>query len=91
MSQTDSIWAKLPLKSPPDTFYGFFKNQVGDFVDMFPEYISSIQLAEGENFAPDSVMQFKYSLGKRLSTLSFSSILVSILVSKLLNVEDYWE
>ena len=42
---------------------------MGDFVEMFPEYISSIQLVEGENFAPDSVMQFKYSLGKRLASV----------------------
>ena len=69
MSQTDSIWTKLPLKSSPEKYYGFFRNHMGDMVNLLPQYFSSIQLVEGANFSPDCIIQFKYSLGKRLSTI----------------------
>ncbi|XP_022998715.1 major latex protein 15-like isoform X2 [Cucurbita maxima] len=65
MSRTDSIWVKVPLKSSPEKYYGFFRNHMGDLVNLFPQYYSSIQLVEGANFSPDCIIQFKYSLGGR--------------------------
>ncbi|XP_023523661.1 MLP-like protein 34 [Cucurbita pepo subsp. pepo] len=66
MSQTDSIWAKFPVKSPPDKFYGFYRNHVGDLIDLFPQYFSSIQFVEGEKYSPDSVIRFNYRFGSQL-------------------------
>ncbi|KAG6607009.1 MLP-like protein 34, partial [Cucurbita argyrosperma subsp. sororia] len=65
MSRTDSIWVKVPLKSSPEKYYDFFRNHMGDMVNLLPQYFSSIQLVGGANFSPDCIIQFKYSLGGR--------------------------
>ena len=64
MSQTESIWAKVPLKSPPEKFYGFFRNHMGDLVHMFPDNFQSFQFLEGESFTTGSVMHWQYHLGE---------------------------
>ncbi|KAA0056062.1 hypothetical protein IC582_013641 [Cucumis melo] len=63
MSQTESIWAKVQLKSPPEKFYGFFRNHMGDLVHMFPDNFQSFQFLEGESFTTGSVMHWQYHLG----------------------------
>ena len=45
---------------------------MGDLIDLFPQYFSSIQFVEGEKYSPDSVIRFNYRFGKKLSTLLFS-------------------
>ncbi|XP_038877477.1 kirola-like [Benincasa hispida] len=69
MSQSDSIWVKVQLKSPIEKFYGFFRNHVGDLVHMFPEHYKGIQLLEGENFSAGSVVVFHYHLGGQSLTV----------------------
>ncbi|XP_038887097.1 MLP-like protein 31 [Benincasa hispida] len=63
MSQSDSIWAKVPLKSPPEKFYGFFRNHMGDLVHMYPDHFQSFHFLEGESFSTGSVMHWQYHLG----------------------------
>ncbi|KAG6581210.1 MLP-like protein 43, partial [Cucurbita argyrosperma subsp. sororia] len=63
MSQSDSIWGKVQLKSSPEKFYGFFRNHMGDLVHMFPDHFQSFHFLEGQNFDDGSVVQWKYHLG----------------------------
>ncbi|XP_038878057.1 MLP-like protein 34 [Benincasa hispida] len=63
MSQNDSIWVKVQLKSSIEKFYGFFRNHMGDLVNMFPEQFKNFQYVEGENFSADTIVQLKYHLG----------------------------
>lgn len=65
MSQSYSIVAMVELKSHIEKFYGFFKNHVGDLVNLFPDLYQSIHLVEGQYFSVGSVILFKYHLGKR--------------------------
>ncbi|XP_023529047.1 MLP-like protein 34 [Cucurbita pepo subsp. pepo] len=63
MSQSDSIWGKVQLKSSPEKFYGFFRNHMGELVHMFPDHFQSFHFLEGQNFDDGSVVQWKYHLG----------------------------
>ncbi|XP_022982733.1 MLP-like protein 31 [Cucurbita maxima] len=63
MSKTDSIWAKVDLKSSHEKLYGFFRNHLGDLVNLFPENFNSIQLVEGQHFERGSLFLSKYELG----------------------------
>ncbi|XP_038877995.1 kirola-like [Benincasa hispida] len=73
MSQSDSIIvAKVELKSPIQNFYGFFRNHLGDLVNLFPELYQSIHLVEGEHLSAGSVIQFKYHLGHQLVSEKWS-------------------
>ncbi|KAG6581209.1 MLP-like protein 34, partial [Cucurbita argyrosperma subsp. sororia] len=63
MGKSDSIWAKIDLKSSPEKFYGFFRNHLGDLVDLFPENYKSIQLVEGQHFSGGNVVLFKFQFG----------------------------
>ncbi|KAG6581208.1 MLP-like protein 34, partial [Cucurbita argyrosperma subsp. sororia] len=63
MSKSDSIWAKVDLKSSHEKFYGFFRNHLGNLVDLFPENFKSIQLVEGQHFDRGSLVLSKYEFG----------------------------
>ncbi|KAG6581211.1 Major latex protein 146, partial [Cucurbita argyrosperma subsp. sororia] len=63
MSQIESIWGKVQLKSSPERFFGFFRNHMGDLVHMFPDHFQSFHFVEGQNFDDGSVVHWKYHLG----------------------------
>ncbi|KAL4025819.1 hypothetical protein IC575_014225 [Cucumis melo] len=65
MSQSDSIWVKVQLKSSIEKFYGFFRNHMGDLVNLFPEQFNNFAIVEGQKFSADTVIQLKYHLGSR--------------------------
>ncbi len=70
--QIDSIVAKVELKSPIEKFYGFFRNHLGDLINLFPELYQSIHLVEGEHLSAGSVILFKYHLGHELVSEKWS-------------------
>ncbi|KGN57832.1 kirola [Cucumis sativus] len=63
MSRSDSIVAKVELKSNIEKFYGFFRNHVEDLMNLFPDLYQGIDLVEGQYLSAGSVILFKYHLG----------------------------
>lgn len=64
MSRSDSIVAKVELKSHIEKFYGFFRNHVEDLMNLFPDLYQGIDLVEGQYLSAGSVILFKYHLGE---------------------------
>ncbi|PON45391.1 Major latex protein domain containing protein [Trema orientale] len=48
---------------PADQFYGFFKNNMPRFVQLFPRNIKTLQIQGGGGVRPGAVMLWKYDIG----------------------------
>ncbi|KAB1211293.1 hypothetical protein CJ030_MR6G021517 [Morella rubra] len=47
MAQLGKLQLKVAIKSPADKFFGFFKNNMTRFVQIFPEYFKSVEILGG--------------------------------------------
>ncbi|MCL7041320.1 hypothetical protein MKW94_030954 [Papaver nudicaule] len=64
-----AIGCEAQVKCSVDMFYGFFKNNITQLVDCFPETYKSIQVIDqGETPSVGSVRLWKYQLGDHFIT-----------------------
>lgn len=68
MAQIAKIEAKAEISSPPAKVYDFFKNNINDIVNVFPQVFKSAELIEGEEGRDGNVKKFEYVLGQYLIT-----------------------
>ncbi|KAK9272363.1 hypothetical protein L1049_002734 [Liquidambar formosana] len=55
------------MKSPADKFYGFFKSNMSNLVQLFPENFKTFELVEGNDYSTGSVIFCKYLLGSLMT------------------------
>ncbi|KAH6834447.1 hypothetical protein C2S53_004182 [Perilla frutescens var. hirtella] len=67
MSQIAKIEAKAEITSPAAKVYDFFKNNLNNFVYLFPQVFKSAHLIEGEEGHVGNVKLIEYVLGKAMS------------------------
>ena len=66
MAQIAKIEAQAEIKSSPDKFHGFFKDNITSFPQMFPQIFKSVEVVGGGALRAGAVFSCKYDLGKRL-------------------------
>lgn len=55
MAQITKVEAQAEIKSSADKFYGFFKNNMSSFVQMFPQILKSFEVVGGGQIRTGSV------------------------------------
>lgn len=65
MAQITKVEAQAEIKSSADKFYGFFKNNMSSFVQMFPQILKSFEVVGGGQIRTGSVTKWSYDIGKR--------------------------
>ncbi|XP_048328035.1 MLP-like protein 34 isoform X1 [Ziziphus jujuba] len=64
MAQIAKIEVQAEIKSSTEKLYGFFKNQMGRLVQMFPQNFKSCEILGGGNaLTSGTIMSWKYDLG----------------------------
>ncbi|KAH7533828.1 MLP-like protein 34 [Ziziphus jujuba] len=64
MAQITKVEAQVEIKSSTEKLYGFFKNQMGRLVQMFPQNFKSCEiLGGGDAITTGTIMSWKYDLG----------------------------
>ncbi|KAI3997537.1 hypothetical protein MKX01_029368 [Papaver californicum] len=63
--------------SQVDIFYGFYKNEITQLVNCFPEVYRSIQVIEGDGPSVGSVRLWKYKVGGQFITTKEQMIAVN--------------
>lgn len=64
MAQLIKIESESQIKSSPSKFYDFFKNNMSQLINVFPEKFKSVQLLEGTDGCVGNVKLFKILMGK---------------------------
>ncbi|KAM0996793.1 hypothetical protein ACFX2I_006720 [Malus domestica] len=64
MAQIAKIDAQAEIKSSPDKFHGFFKNNITSFPQMFPQIFKSVEVVGGGALRAGAVFSCKYDLGE---------------------------
>ncbi|KAG8384176.1 hypothetical protein BUALT_Bualt04G0090900 [Buddleja alternifolia] len=78
MAQIDALVASTEISSSTDKFYGFFRNDMSELVNVFPDSYKSVELIHGEEGSVGSVKLWTYVLGK---TVQINSSIVAMLES----------
>ncbi|XP_073154007.1 MLP-like protein 43 [Henckelia pumila] len=69
MAQLVKVESEAQIKSPPSKFYGFFKDNMSQLMNVFPESFETVQLLEGTDGCVGNVKLFKMLMGKRTVTM----------------------
>lgn len=66
-TMTQKLEATAELKhASADKFYGFFKNNMNDLINVFPASFKIVQLLEGEEGSVGCVKLWNYVIGKNI-------------------------
>lgn len=74
MAQIAKTEAKVEITSPPEKVYDFFKNNLNNFVHLFPQVFKSAKLIEGEEGQVGNVKVLEYVLGKYFTNYVYEYI-----------------
>lgn len=66
LAQLSKLERQIGIKSSPDKFYGFFRNNMPRFPQMFQSNIKSFEIVGGGELKSGSVTRWKYCLGKMI-------------------------
>ncbi|XP_073269369.1 MLP-like protein 31 [Primulina huaijiensis] len=69
MAQLIKVESEAQIKSSPSKFYDFFKNNMSQLVNIFPEKFESVQLLEGTDGCVGNVKLFKMLMGSQTVTM----------------------
>ncbi|XP_073059872.1 MLP-like protein 31 [Primulina eburnea] len=69
MAQLIKVESESQIKSSPAKFYNFFKNNMSQLVNIFPEKFESVQLLEGTDGCVGNVKLFKVMMGRETVTM----------------------
>ncbi|XP_062012411.1 MLP-like protein 43 [Rosa rugosa] len=64
MAQIAKIESHAELKSSAEKFYGFFKNNMSSFVQMFPQIFKNFEVVGGGEIRAGSVTKWTYDIGE---------------------------
>ncbi|KAL8526344.1 hypothetical protein ACS0TY_015532 [Phlomoides rotata] len=67
MAEITKIEAKVETKCAPDKLYNFFKCNLSQCPDIFPQVFKSVQIIEGEAGQVGNVMLCEYVLGNTMT------------------------
>ncbi|KAL0332413.1 UNVERIFIED_CONTAM: Kirola [Sesamum calycinum] len=59
----DSVVASAAIKSPADKFFTFFRYNMNEIINIFPEAFTGVELLEGEEGTVGCVKRWSYILG----------------------------
>ncbi|KAJ4848329.1 hypothetical protein Tsubulata_003726 [Turnera subulata] len=62
MAQLAKVETKVPLKGSSDQFFTFFRNNIPNLHQMFPQNVQSVEVVGGGEVKTGSVLHAKYSL-----------------------------
>ncbi|KAL6195871.1 hypothetical protein ACLB2K_031488 [Fragaria x ananassa] len=68
MAQIAKAEGQAEIKSSADKFYGFFKNNMSSFVQMFPQILKSFEVVGGGEIRTGSVTKWAFNIGRGVET-----------------------
>lgn len=72
MAQASRIEAQVDINCSADRFYGVFRKNMNQLIQMFPENIKGYNFVQGNEFGNGAVVLWEYDLGESASIFSLS-------------------